>query len=63
MEVVDNNGNVNSNIGDVLSRWKNDYEHLFKDNNGVLFDENHLQNIIEALQNNDIQRDNVDLTD
>ena len=62
MEVVDNDGNVNTNIGDVLSRWKNDYTHLFQDNSDVTFDENHLQNIKEALQNNNIQRNNVDLT-
>ena len=41
---------------------ENDYEHLFQDNSDVTFDENHLQNIKEALQNNKIQRDNVDLT-
>ena len=30
MEVVDNDGNVNTNIGDVLSRWKMTMNIYFK---------------------------------
>ena len=33
MEVVDDDGNITTNIDDVLLRWKNDYENFFRDNN------------------------------
>ena len=42
MEVVDSDGNVNTNVGDVLTRWKNDYQNLFQDSGYVMFDETHL---------------------
>ena len=62
MEVVDSDGNVNTNVGDVLKRWKNDYQNLFQESGDVTFDETHLRNVKEALQNNTVQRDNVDLS-
>ena len=62
MEVVDDNGNLTTNIDEVLLRWKNDYENLFHDNDDNGFDENHLRNVKNALQNDMVQRNDVDLS-
>ena len=45
MEVVDDNGNITTNIDEVVLRWKNDYENLLGDNTDNGFDENHLRNV------------------
>ena len=62
MEVVDDSGNVTTNIDEFFLRWKNDYENLFRDNDDNGFDENHLRNVKKRIQNDMVQRNDVDLS-
>lgn len=61
MEVIDSSGEARTNTGEVLARWKSDYENLFCDNSSK-FDDNHLHYVQSALQNNSVPRVDADMS-
>ena len=62
MEVVDSTGRVSTNTDDVLSRWKTDYENLFREKPDTNFNEAHLRNIQSTLRDKQYPVHNVDVS-
>ena len=54
MEVKDSNGCVSTHTDDVIDRWKNDFENLFSNSTKAHYDDNHLDDIKQRIQNNTV---------
>ena len=53
MEVLDENDQVKSQTSEILNEWRTDYEQIFNDNNCEAYDEEHLEEIADLVQNPD----------
>ena len=61
-EVVDANGNVSTDMADILLRWKTDYENLYSDTANPNFDEDHLRNVKNSLGGNAVPPIDIDMS-
>ena len=62
MKVVDSDGNVSSVMETVISNWKTDYEQLFWESTSNTYDEEHLNNIKRAIEDNTIPSVGMDIS-
>ena len=47
LEILEDGNKINSNIDDVLARWKNDFESLYKNSSdSIVFDNDFFQNVL-----------------
>ena len=53
MGILDENKQIKTETYEVLRKWKSEYEHLFNDKMGEVFDQEHLKNIVSSIQNPD----------
>ena len=54
MEIIDSNGRISTHTDDVMNRWKSDFENLFTNSTNPRFDDNHLFDIKQRLQDDTV---------